>query len=187
MVEKASFNPSSPRPLRRGLVQIFTGDGKGKTSAAIGAVIRALGHGLRVYVAFFMKGDHPSGERNILSQLPNVTMESFGAGGLVDPANIKPEEKEQAKRGLAAASKAMLSGNYDLVVLDELNLAVAWNLVELDEVLKLIGDKPEGVELILTGRRADSKLIKSADLVTEMLKIKHPYDNGVVAREGIEY
>jgi cob(I)alamin adenosyltransferase len=186
LVEKTS-NPSSPQPLRRGLVQIFTGDGKGKTSAAIGAVIRALGHGLRVYVAFFMKGDHPSGERNILSQLPNVTMESFGAGGLVDPANIKPEEKEQAKRGLSAASKAMLSGNYDLVVLDELNLAVAWNLVELDEVLKLIDDKPEGVELILTGRRADSKLIKSADLVTEMLKIKHPYDNGVAARKGIEY
>jgi cob(I)alamin adenosyltransferase len=173
--------------LRRGLVQIFTGDGKGKTSAAIGAVVRALGHGLRVYIGFFMKGDYPSGERNILSQLPNVTMESFGVGGLVDPANIKPEEKERAKRGLAAAHKAMLSGNYDLVVLDELNLALAWNLVELGEVLKLIGDKPEGVELILTGRRADSKLIKSADLVTEMLKIKHPYDNGVVAREGIEY
>jgi len=187
LAKDASFNPSAPRPLRRGLVQIFTGDGKGKTTAAIGAVIRALGHGLRVYVAFFMKGNHPSGERNILSQLPNVTMESFGAGGLVDSANIKPEEKEQAKRGLAAARKAMLSGNYDLVVLDELNLAVAWNLVELDEVLKLIDDKPEGVELILTGRRADSKLIKSADLVTEMLKIKHPYDEGVAAREGIEY
>jgi len=173
--------------LRRGLVQIFTGDGKGKTSAAIGAVIRALGHGLRVYIGFFMKGDHPSGERNILSQLPNVTMESFGAGGLVDPANIKPEEKEQAKRGLAAASKAMLSGNYDLLVLDELNLAVAWKLIELDEVVRLISDKPQNVELILTGRRADTKLVQMADLVTEMLKIKHPYDKGIMARKGIEY
>jgi cob(I)alamin adenosyltransferase len=187
LIEKTSFNPSSSEPLGRGLVQIFTGDGKGKTSAAIGAVIRALGHGLRVYIAFFMKGDHPSGERSILSQLPNVTMESFGARGFVDPVNIKPEEKEQAKRALASARKAMLSGNYDLVVLDEVNLAAAWNLVELDEVLKLIDDKPEGVELILTGRRADSKLVQSADLVTEMLKIKHPYDKGVAAREGIEY
>jgi len=187
LVKDASFSPSSPEPRRRGLVQIFTGDGKGKTSAAIGAAIRALGHGLKVYVGFFMKGTYPSGERNILSQLPNVTMESFGAGGFVDQANVKPEEREQAKRGLAAASKAMLSGNYDLVVLDELNLAVAWNLVELDEVLKLIDSKPEGVELILTGRQADSKLIQSADLVTEMLKIKHPYDEGVRAREGIEY
>jgi cob(I)alamin adenosyltransferase len=173
--------------LRRGLVQIFTGDGKGKTSAAIGAVIRALGHGLKVYIAFLMKGDYPYGERSILSQLPNVTMESFGTKGFVDPTNIKPEEKGQAKKALAAARKAMLSGSYDLVVLDEVNLAVAWNLVELDEVLKLIEEKPEGVELILTGRRADSKLVKAADLVTEMLKIKHSYDDGVVAREGIEY
>ena len=188
MVEKASsYNSPSPEPLRRGLVQIFTGDGKGKTSAAIGAVIRALGHGLRVYIAYFMKGDYPYGERNILSQLPNVTMDSFGSRGFVDPANIKPEEKGQAKKALAAAREAMLSGGYDLVVLDEVNLAVAWNLVELDEVLRLIDDKPQNVELILTGRRADSKLVQSADLVTEMLKIKHPYDEGVVAREGIEY
>jgi len=169
------------------LVQIFTGDGKGKTTAAIGAVIRALGHGLRVYVAFFMKGDYPYGERSILSQLPNVTIASFGSRGFIDPANIKPEEKEQAKRALAAAREAMLSGSYDLVVLDEVNLAAAWNLVELDDVLKLIEDKPPGIELILTGRRADSKLVKAADLVTEMLKIKHPYDEGVAAREGIEY
>jgi len=181
----SSFNPSEPLP--RGLVQIFTGDGKGKTSAAIGAVIRALGHGLKVYIVFFMKGDYPYGERSILSQLPNVTMDSFGSSGFVDPANIKPEEKEQAKRALAAAREAMLSGSYDLVVLDEVNMAVAFKLIELDEVLKLIEDKPQGVELILTGRRADSRLVKSADLVTEMLNIKHPYDEGVAARGGIEY
>jgi cob(I)alamin adenosyltransferase len=187
LVKKASFNPPSPQASRRGLVQIFTGDGRGKTSAAIGAVIRALGHGLRVYIVFFMKGDYPYGERNILSQLPNVTIESFGSGGFVDPKNIKPEEKEQAKKALAAARQAMLSGGYELVVLDEVNLAVAFKLVELDEVLKFIDDKPQNVELILTGRRADNKLVQSADLVTEMLKIKHPYDEGVAARGGIEY
>ncbi len=187
MGEKASsFNPPSS-PLHKGLVQVFTGDGKGKTSAAIGAVIRALGHGRRVYIACFMKGDYPCGERNILSQLPNVTLESFGSEEFIDPANVKPEERRQAQQALAAARQAMLEGSYDLVVLDEVNLAVAFNLVELDEVLKLLEDKPESVELILTGRRADSRLVQSADLVTEMLKIKHPYDEGVAAREGIEY
>jgi cob(I)alamin adenosyltransferase len=179
--------PDSPQSLRPGLVQVFTGDGKGKTSAALGTVLRALGNGLRVYIAFFMKGDYPYGERNILSQLPNVNMASFGSRKFVDPANIKPEEIEQAKEALSAAREAMLSGNYDLVVLDEVNVAVAWKLVQLDEVIKLISDKPQNVELILTGRSADTKLIQQADLVTEMLNIKHPYDEGIMARKGIEY
>ena len=173
--------------LSQGLVQIFTGDGKGKTSAALGAVLRALGQGLKAYIVFFMKGDHPYGERNILAKLPNIEMVGFGHRGFVDPANVKPEEKEQAQQALATAREAMLSGNYDLVVLDEVNVAVAWKLVELDEVIGLIDDKPSNVELILTGRKADIQLIQRADLVTEMLKIKHPYDEGVLAREGIEY
>ncbi len=180
MTEKVS-------PLRRGLVQVFTGDGKGKTSAALGVVLRALGHGLRVYIVFFMKGDYPYGERRILSELPNVNMTSFGSLEFVDPANVKPEEKEQARQALASAREAMLSDSYDLVVLDEVNLAVAWKLVELDEVVRLIGDKPQNVELILTGRQADTRLVKLADLVTEMLKIKHPYDQGLKARKGIDY
>ena len=171
----------------KGLVQIFTGDGKGKTSAALGAVIRALGQGLRIYIVFFMKGDYPYGERRILSELPNVTMVSFGSLEFVDPTNVKPEEIEQARQALAAAREAMLSGSYDLVVLDEVNVAAAWKLIELDEVVKLIVDKPQNVELILTGRKADTKLIQLADLVTEMLKIKHPYDKGITSRRGIEY
>ena len=111
----------------------------------------------------------------------------FGFRTFCDPANVKPEEKEQARQALAAARQAMLSGNYDLVVLDEVNVAVAFKLVELDEVIRLIKDKPPNVELILTGRKADTKLVKLADLVTEMQKIKHPYDEGVKARRGIEY
>ena len=174
-------------PLSRGLVYIFTGDGKGKTSAATGVVLRALGHGMRVHITYFMKGDYPYGERAILSKLPNVIMASFGGAEFVDPTNIKPEEIEQAKLALATAREAMLSGNYDLVVLDEVNVAVAFKLVELDEVIKLIEDKPKNVELILTGRKAHTELVKLADLVTEMLKIKHPYDEGVLARKGIDY
>jgi len=185
--EKASsFNPPSP-PVRKGLVQIFTGDGKGKTSAAIGTVVRALGHGLKVYIALFMKGDYLYGERKILSGLPGVTLESFGSEEFIDPENIKPEEIEQARKALAAAREAMLGGEYDLVVLDEVNLAVAFNLLGVDVVLGLIEAKPEAVELILTGRRADKELVRVADLVTECLKIKHPYDSGVEGREGFEY
>jgi len=174
-------------PLKRGLVYIFTGDGKGKTSAALGVVLRALGHGMRVHITYFMKGDYPYGERAILSKLPNVTVASFGSGEFVYPANVKPTEIEQAKLALATAREAMLTGNYDLVVLDEVNVAVAFKLVELDEVVRLIEDKPKHVELILTGRQADTKLVQMADLVTEMLKIKHPYDEGVRARKGVDY
>ena len=171
----------------RGLVQIFTGDGKGKTTAALGTVIRALGHGLRVYIVFFMKGEYPYGENNILSKLPSVEMARFGSLEFIDRDNIKPEDREQARKALVAGREAVFSGNYDLVVLDEVNLAVAWELVELDEVVKLIKDKPKNVELILTGRKADPKLVQLADLVTECLKIKHPYDEGIKARKGVEY
>jgi len=171
----------------QGLVQVFTGNGKGKTSAALGTVLRALGHGLRVYIVFFMKGKYPYGEFSTLPKLPNVDIASFGLRCLIDPANINPEEIEQAKLALSAARKAMLSGNYDMVVLDEVNVAVYFKLIKLDEVVKLIEDKPPNVELILTGRYADAKLIELADLVTEMVKLKHPYDKGVKARKGIEY
>ncbi|MFC2010666.1 cob(I)yrinic acid a,c-diamide adenosyltransferase [Chloroflexota bacterium] len=187
MTEAASLNGfSSPESFKKGLVQIFTGDGKGKTSAALGVVLRALGHGLKVCVVVFMKGDYPYSEWKALSKLPNVKIARFGFRTFTDPANVKPEEIEQAKQALAAAREAMLGGNYDLVMLDEVNIAVAWKLVELDEVVRLIRDKPHNVELILTGRQADTELIKLADLVTECLKIKHPYDKGIMARKGID-
>jgi len=169
------------------MVQVFTGNGKGKTSAALGAVLRALGHGLKVFIVFFMKGKYPYGEFSTLSKLPNVDVASFGLRCLTDRANINPEEIEQAKLAMSAAREAMLSGNYDLVILDEVNVAVNYKLIELDEVVRLIGDKPRNVELILTGRYADAKLIELADLVTEMVKLKHPYDKGIKARKGIEY
>ena len=187
MEEAAVNNLSSSEPLRQGYVQVLTGDGKGKTTAALGAALRASGHGLRVCIIVFMKGDYPYGEWNTLSKFPNVRVATLGFREFTDPANVKPEEKEQARQALAAAREAILGGNYDLVVLDEVNVAVAWKLIELDEVVKLIGNKPPNVELILTGRYADKELIKLADLVTECLKIKHPYDEGVTSRVGIEY
>ncbi|MFC2068236.1 cob(I)yrinic acid a,c-diamide adenosyltransferase [Chloroflexota bacterium] len=188
MKEKASaYNTSLLKPFGRGLVQVFTGDGKGKTTAALGTVLRALGHGLRVYVAVFMKGNYPYGEWETLSRLPKVKVTRFGFRKFTDPAHIKPQEIEQAKQALASSREAMLSGDYDLVILDEINIAVGWNLVELDEVIQLIKSRPQNVELILTGRYAHKEIIKLADLVTECLKIKHPYNEGVPARAGIEY
>jgi len=171
----------------KGLVQVFTGNGKGKTTAALGTVLRAAGHGFRVFIVFFMKGNYDYGEFSTLAKLPNVDMASFGFRRLTDPTNIKPEEIEQARLALAAAREAVLSGNYDLVVLDEVNVALGFKLIELDEVVKLIRDKPPNVELILTGRYADNKIIEMADLVTEMVKVRHPFDKGIKARKGIEY
>ena len=185
--ETSSNNLWASEPSRRGLVQIFTGDGKGKTSAALGVVLRALGRGLKVCIVVFMKGDYPYSEWEFLSKVPGVKIARFGFRTFTDPANIKPEEKEQARLALTAAREAMLGGTYDLVMLDEVNLAAAWGLVELDEVVGMVQDKPEEIELILTGRQADTKLIEMADLVTECVKIKHPYDKGIMARPGIDY
>ena len=168
-------------------MEVFTGSGKGKTSAAMGVVLRALGHDLRVCIIFFMKGNYPYGEKKTLAHFPNVTFSIFGGLDFVDPRNVKEDDKREARRALEAGREAVMSGKYDLVVLDEVNVAVAWKLVELDDLIKLIEDKPESVELILTGRYADPKLVRIADLVTEMVAIKHPYDEGIQARAGFEY
>jgi len=172
----------------KGLVQIFTGNGKGKTTAALGTVIRAAGHGLKISVIFFIKGDYAYGEYRTLARLPNVKIASFGLRQFIHKTSgVNPEEKAQAKAALAAAREAITSGSYDLVVLDEINVAIYFNLIEPEEVLQLIKDKSPHVELILTGRNADSRLIEAADLVTEMVKIKHPFDKGIKARKGIEF
>jgi len=170
-----------------GLVEVYTGNGKGKTSAAMGMALRATGHGQRVRIICFMKGNYPSGEQTAMAQLPNVTFSKYGHQNFVDPKNVTLGEKEEARKALLAAQDAILSGDYDLVILDEVNVAIAWKLLELDDMVDLINKKPEKVELILTGRYADAKLVKLADLVTEMLDIKHPYDIGVTARRGIDY
>jgi cob(I)alamin adenosyltransferase len=179
--------PTNPQEARKGLVQIFTGDGKGKTTAALGTALRALGHGFSVYVVVFMKGDYPYGEWEALKTFPKATIKRFGFLDFTDPRHVKPEEKEQAEMALAAAREVILSGKYDLVILDEVNIASAWQLVDIEKVAALIKEKPPQVELILTGRFADQRLIDLADLVTECKKVKHPYDGGTMAREGIEY
>ena len=171
----------------RGLIVVFTGEGKGKTSAALGTAMRAAGHGMRIFICFFMKGEYPYGERNTLNKIPNITVASFGQEEFVFPDRVKQVEIDQAKQALAACKEAVSSGKYDMVVMDEVNVAVAFNLISAEEVIEVLQNKPQELEIILTGRKADPKIIAIADMVTEMLKIKHPYDNGMAARKGIEF
>jgi len=188
LFEEKSLHSESPvKRSHLGLVQVFTGEGKGKTTAAIGAAIRALGSGLTVFIAFFMKGNYIEGEGKILSRLPRITITGSGSPEFINPSNISEEDIEQARSLFEAAGKALKSAKYDLVILDEINLALVWGLVSLDDVLNLITDKPGNVELILTGRGADARVIQLADLVTDCRNVKHPFNRGIKARQGIEY
>ena len=177
----------SSKFFKNGLIQVYTGNGKGKTTAALGLAIRALGHGAKVHIIFFMKGKFPYGEREILSKLPNLSYQVFGHEHLIDPNNVKEDETEQAREALKASRLAIQSNKYDLVILDEINVACSWKLIDIQDVLELISNKPSKVEVVLTGRYADQRIIDKADLVTSMDEIKHPYRNGIEARKGIEY
>lgn len=166
-------------------VQLYTGDGKGKTTAALGQALRAAGHGLHTYVGQFMKGQ-PYGELDALRGHPFITIEQYGDVRCIRREEVTPEHIAQARRGLARARDMMLSGRYDLVVLDEVNVSIWFGLLSVEEVLVFLDQRPEHVEVILTGRRAPQELIERADLVTEMREIKHPYQKGLAARDGIE-
>jgi len=173
--------------LEQGLVQVYTGEGKGKTTAALGLVLRATGWRLRSYIAQFMK-QQLTGEQQALKLLaPYVTFEQFGRPGFLRPGEITPEDVALAHEGLESARAAILSGEYSLVVLDEVNTAVSFGLLTEQEVLALIEARPRDVELVLTGRGASAAVIAQADLVTRMVEEKHPYQRGVGARRGIEY
>ncbi len=188
MTVNPKSSSSQAKPARVGLVTIFTGDGKGKTTAAIGTAVRAAGHGLRVFIVFFFKGKmFAQGEVKSLSQLPGVTTVSFGTTEWVKKGITNSEANAQAKKALEAAQSAVSSGRYDLVIMDEINSALDFGLIALDDVLGLIQSRPSHIDLILTGRNADKRVIDKADVVTEMVKVKHAYDCGVSAREGIDY
>ena len=173
--------------LKQGLIQVYTGSGKGKTTAALGLALRAAGHDLQVYIVQFMKGWPHYGELVSVQHLPNVTLRQFGRPEFVNRENPDPEDIRLAHEALEHAGQIVASGDYDLVILDEVNVALDYGLVVLDDLLSLLEAKPEHVELVLTGRGAHPEIVKRADLVTEMLAIKHPYDAGVPGRKGIEY
>ena len=168
----------------KGYVQVYTGDGKGKTTAALGLALRAAGAGLNVYIAQFVKGMKYS-ELNMISKLQNISLKQYGRDCFIyqEPDD---EDIKVARDGLKEAKEKMLSGEYQMIVLDEANIATYYNLFSVDDLLDFVREKPAEVELVITGRRADPRIIEAADLVTEMKEIKHYYQDGVEAREGIE-
>jgi cob(I)alamin adenosyltransferase len=172
--------------LSRGCVQVYTGDGKGKTTAALGLALRASGHGMRTYIGQFIKGQ-PSGELAALRDHPLVTVEQYGEAPFIRREDVTPEHIAHARRGLERARAAMVSGEYAIVVLDEINVALWFGLLDEADVLAFLDDMPGGVEVVLTGRRAPEAIIRRADLVTEMRPIKHHFEQGVPARRGIEH
>jgi len=170
----------------RGLVMVYTGSGKGKTTAAVGQAVRAVGHGYRVYMLHFMKG-REYGEFLSAGRLPNLTVVKAGRDLFVNRENPEQIDIDLAHNGFLQARKAVLSGDYDLVVLDEIIVAIDFGLLNEAEVFQLLEEKPPGVDLVLTGRGASPELIKRADMVSEILAIKHHYDSGIDGRKGIEY
>ncbi len=173
--------------MEKGLVQIYTGNGKGKTTAALGLALRAVGHGLKVLVIQFMKGDIGYGEAESAKRLsPNLTIRRIGRNAFVSRSKPDPLDFKLAQDGLSLARKAIEEKEYDIVILDEINMAIDYGLLPLSGLLQLIDSKPETVELILTGRNAKPEILERADLVTEMVERKHYYEKGVPARKGIE-
>jgi cob(I)alamin adenosyltransferase len=173
--------------LEQGFIQIYTGNGKGKTTAAIGQAVRAAGLGLKTYIAQFMK-EFPYSELNSLKHLKNwITIEQFCGDEFVYKKELPGEEDlTKAKKGLRTTKEKMLSGEYDLIILDEAIVATYFKLIETAELIEIIKLKPEKVELILTGRYCPKELIELADLVTDMEEVKHYYQNGIKSRRGIE-
>jgi len=173
--------------LAKGLVQVYTGNGKGKTTASLGLVFRALGHGFRVHVMQFMKGQTIYGELESAKRFSDcLTIEQVGRPHFVKQGKQTQSDREMAREAFSRAQALISRGDYDLVVLDELNCAVEFDLVELEAVKEMIRTKPVHTELVITGRNAHPQIIELADLVTEMREIKHYYNNGQPARTGIE-
>jgi len=173
--------------LTEGKVQVYTGNGKGKTTAALGLALRGVGRGLRVCMVQFIKGGEPYGEHISSERLaPLLTIHQTGRDCWIFKDRLDPEDVRIAGETLKLARRCLTGGEYDLVILDEVNGAAWFGLIGVDDVLALIAQRPEHVELVLTGRSADPRVIEAADLVTEMVEVKHYFQAGVMGRTGIE-
>jgi len=169
----------------KGYIQVYTGNGKGKTTAALGLAVRAVGAGLKVYIAQFLKGMDYA-ELHSLKNFPNITLERFGRPQFI---HGKPDKEDirLAQEGLKRIREVLSSGNYDVVILDEANIAVHLKLFSAEELIEAIRGRASNVEVVVTGRYAPEELLKIADLITEMKDVKHYYEKGVQARKGIEF
>ena len=176
--------------MGRGLIIVYTGNGKGKTTAALGLALRASGYGMKTCMIQFIKGSWHYGEMDSSRMLePNFEMVAVGKGfvGIIDDKSPKEDHVDIAAEAIRISTERITSGRYDIVILDEINYAVKLGLITAGDVLRLMQAKPESVDLVLTGRDADAKVIQAADLVTEMREIKHPFRNGIKAKKGIDF
>jgi len=178
--------PNSDSADRPGLLVVYTGHGKGKTTAALGMVFRALGRGLRVTVVQFIKGKWKTGERVFAESLPQLRFLVMGLGFTWESDDIS-RDKAAARAAWAEAQKEISSGERELVVLDELTYAFHYGFLALDEVLETLRSRPEGVHVVITGRDAPEPLLELADLVTEMKLVKHPFQLGKKAQMGVDF
>ena len=169
----------------KGYIQVYTGNGKGKTTAAFGLSLRAVGAGKKVFFAQFVKGKHYSEIEAVRCLLPSITIKQYGRGCFIVNTPTQADI-DMARQGLEEVARVIASGEYDVVVLDEANIALHYKLFTVDELIQVIKSKPEETEIIVTGRNAPPQLVEIADLVTEMREIKHYYTKGVQARVGIE-
>ncbi len=173
---------------RKGLVIVHTGNGKGKSTAALGLALRAVGQGLRVSMVQFIKGSWKYGELKAPEFLPGFEILPMGRGFIdLGSKTPNPEDVALAQETFRAGRAKVLSGEYGMVILDEVNYAVDYGLLAVEDVLRLIGEKPPEVHLVLTGRNARPEVIEAADLVTEMREIKHPFQKGIKAQKGVEF
>ncbi|MBS7626521.1 cob(I)yrinic acid a,c-diamide adenosyltransferase [Candidatus Bathyarchaeota archaeon] len=171
---------------RQGLIHVYTGDGKGKTTAALGLALRAAGHGMKVCMIMFLKGRYLYGERNSAKHIPGFQIEAYGQKHFI---KSKPgrEDIEEAEEAFERAISKVKAGECDILILDELTHAINLGMIRLDQVMELINGKPEGLELVITGRDCPPEIIEAADYVTEFVERKHPYRRGIKSRKGIEY
>ena len=174
--------------MKKGYIQIYTGNGKGKTTAAIGQAVRAAGTGLKTYIAQFMKEDFPYSERESLKKLSEfIKLDQFAGDAFVYKGEYPPrDEVDKAEKGIKIVLESMLSGDYDIIILDEVLVSVYFGLLTPDRVMDVLKNKPDGVELILTGRYCQPEFLNLADLVTIMKEEKHYYQKGISVRKGIE-
>ncbi len=175
---------------KNGLTIVYTGKGKGKTTAALGIALRATGYKKKICMIHFIKGSWHYGEMESSKLLePEFEMVAIGKGfvGIIDDKSPKEDHQKVAKEAIKISNEKIQSGKYDIIILDEINYAVNLNLISLEDVLELIKSKPENVDLVLTGNYAKEEVIEAADLVTEMREIKHPFQKGIKAKEGIDF
>jgi len=173
----------------KGVIHVYTGHGKGKTTASLGVALRAAGHGMKTVMVQFIKGSMCCGELDGYRNIPGFELHACGkgfVGGVSDKVPLE-EHKKAAEDALETAKKKMLSGKFDIIILDELNVALSLNLLRLEDAINFIKEKPENMHMIITGRNAHQKIMEMADLATEMKLVKHYFNNGRAAVKGIGY